>query len=113
MSLSRHRGADKETSRSILRVSTKRADTAPISAGSTHLAASLRSGGTGMAMSLREAVRNRDMADTVHGSCKVVRTFFAIARMVSTMAAKNSAIFAAHGTMTRSSAALWQGVLVM
>ena len=53
------------------------------------------------------------MADTVHGSCKVVRTFFAIARMVSTMAAKNSAIFAAHGTMTRSSAALWQGVLVM
>jgi hypothetical protein len=46
-------------------------------------------------------------------SCKVVRTFSALARMISTMMPKNSAIVAAHGAMMRPSAALWQGVLVM
>jgi hypothetical protein len=45
-------------------------------------------------------------------SCKLVRTIAAIVRIVPTIARKNKAIFAAHGAMMRSSAALWQSVLV-
>jgi hypothetical protein len=47
------------------------------------------------------------------GSCKVLRIFSAIVRMISTMAPRNAAIFAAHCAMMPSSAALRQGVLVM
>jgi hypothetical protein len=49
----------------------------------------------------------------VLGSSKGMPIFFVIIRMVSTMAIKNSVIFAAHGAMKRPRAMLWQGMLFM
>jgi hypothetical protein len=46
-------------------------------------------------------------------SCEKLRIFFAIVRMVSTMAIKYPTILAAHGAIKSSSAVLWQSVLVM
>jgi hypothetical protein len=54
------------------------------------------------AMSRRPAFRQQ-----VPSSCKLLRTFSTIVRMILTMMAKNSAIFIAHGAM------IWQCVLVM
>jgi hypothetical protein len=47
------------------------------------------------------------------GLMQRIRTVFARVRRISTMAIKNSTIFANHGVMKRSSVALWQSVLVM
>jgi hypothetical protein len=48
-----------------------------------------------------------------HSTALQQRIFSAVVRMVSTMAARNAAMFAAHDARKQSSAALRKGVLVM